>query len=82
VSELEIAFLDRKYLKGQKRVFDLPAITTQVASSPRDEDLGVLGHASLLGSALAEGEKKSRHHERPKETGADVCERLGVAGCV
>ena len=64
VSEREIALLDWKNLKSQKRVFDLPAITRKVASSPRDEDLGVLGHASILCNAQVAPNFQSRRAVR------------------
>src|SRR5271165_1191398 len=60
VSELEIAFLDRKDLERKQRVFDLPAKTAQVARGRGNKDLGVLGHASMVCNALGEGEQKSR----------------------
>jgi hypothetical protein len=52
MGEREIALLHRENSESQKRVFDLPAVTAQVGSGGRDEDLGVLGHASILCNAL------------------------------
>jgi hypothetical protein len=43
VGEREIGLFDRKNAKGQQRIFNLPAITAQVASRPRNEDLNVGG---------------------------------------
>jgi hypothetical protein len=58
VGEREIALLDRENSQRQKRVFDLHAVTAQVGRGGRDEDLGMLGHASMLCNALGEGEQK------------------------
>jgi hypothetical protein len=51
MGECEIALLDRENSESEKRVFDLPAVATQVGCGGRDKDLGVLGHTSLLPEA-------------------------------
>jgi len=76
VGELEITLFDRKNFESQKRVFDLAAVTTQLASGCRDEHFGVLGHyVSMLCKALGEGDQNSRdaiHHVSAAKTPCSV----------